>query len=449
MLVPARATETIAWGALGYGGAAAAIVLALGYSIDQHLLLRAPGEARTREAFVGDLAAYVPSLRRTDQPVARPAQMHLPRLSGWVPRTAAAIGLLVAATVLTALVSGQRLLDRERAQPLLAAVDAPASLDRSTAEPSSIQNAAPLPALPSSEPQEDLTPTPPETDSGGLRVERRCLCDRADSPLWREPIPKLSALLIEKRTVPRKSYLRLRLEVAVVNNGDTPIEEITVHVQFYERDEKKQRRHTKERPLYFEGPLRPGQAIKWSTEARGTEFEIQVPDFGMLGTDGQGSAPRDALAELLSANHRPVRLHGARMLSYLGDPRGRQGALELKDAMRAAEGPYLRRVLAATAELRVCDVQRAEDGSVSACVFNAGDEEQRQVGMQIGSLYGSLDVSHPLAHPPELAKQQKWKLPMTLAPQAGTYVRVELPGGFFERDAKDMEINVDRFDLLD
>lgn len=449
MLVPSGPGETVAWAALAYGAVAAALVLTLGYSLDRQLLVRAPDERAARTAFVRELAGYLPSLRTSNESISQPPQLRLPQLSGWLPRSAAGVGVLVAATVLTALVSGQRLLLRERGEAVTASLGPRAPTTREDAAPAVAQPAAPPAAA---TPRQPVAPPPKDAGAvadGTLSVERRCLCDRADSPLWNAPIPRLSALLIEKRVVPRKSYLRLRLEVAVVNNGDSPLEDITVHVQFYETDARKKRRHTKERPLYFEGPLRPGEAIKWSTEARGTEFEIQAPDFGTLGVDSQGSASPDDLAKLLEANHRPVRLHAARMLSYLGDPRGRVGALALKDAMRAAEGPYLRRVLAATAELRVCDIDREQPGTIGACVYNAGDSARDNVGLEVSSLDGSLEVSHPLAHPPAIAHQKKWKLPEPLDAQAGRYVRVAVPSGFLAGAATSIEVNADRFDLLD
>jgi len=276
------------------------------------------------------------------------------------------------------------------------------------------------------------------------------MCDRADSTLWKSPIPKLSALLIERRSIPTKTHARTQLEVAVINNSDTPMNEIPLHVQFYENKGKKPV-PTKERPLYFEGPLAPGHAIKWSAEARGDSYEILVPDFGNLGPNGDGAAPADAFVELLNANHRPVRLHAARILSYLGDPRARDAALHLKDAMRAAETPYLRRVLMATGDVRVCDIEltKASVPQLGVCVYNATEEQRSEIGLQLNSLSGSLDVQQPLADPPELRASEKTKVPGTLDAQSGVYLSVPVPKDFLVDKNSALEVIADRYDLLD
>jgi hypothetical protein len=137
------------------------------------------------------------------------------------------------------------------------------------------------------------------------------------------------------------------------------------------------------------------------------------------------------------------------LLSYLGDPRGRAGALKLRDALRAAEGPYLRRVLSATDEVRVCDVDRQASHEVGLCVYNAGDEERRQLGIAVTALHGTLDIHHPLAHPPEISAVRKWKIDAVFPAQAGVYVRAPLAPGFLPDAEHTIEVTADRFDLLD
>jgi hypothetical protein len=458
VLSPALPTEAVGMGALAYAALAATVTLGLGFALDRRFFAQPPGAAIVQAAFARDVAQYVGGVRRLEANLASPKRPEEPTLAGWLPRAAALVGLVVAAVVLTALVSGQRLLVRERAQAEFAAQgQGPAETSQATrtGPPSSAPPA--LPVVPTDglgknrgpdEAERGVASSSPAADS--LTPLKRCLCDRADSQLWREPIPVLSALLLEKRSVPRKSHLRLELEVAVVNNGDTPIEDLTIHVQFAERPPGGEPRHTAERPLFYEGPLQPGQAIKWSTEARGTEFEIQAPDLGILGPNGEGAAPADAFNELLlEANHRPVRLHAARLLSYLGDERGRAGALKLRDALRAAEGPYLRRVLSATDDVRVCDVDRQVQSEVGLCVYNAGDEERSGLGIAVTALHGTLDTNHPLAHPPEITNVRKWKVAAALPAQAGVYVRAPLAAGFLPNAEHTVEVTADRFDLLD
>lgn len=454
ILAPAQPDQTLAWGALGYGLLAAFFVLGVGYSIDQSLFLRPPSEVMTRSAFLGELEQHYPHLMRTGATPPVRKKRSLPDLAAFLPRTATTVGITMAATILTALVTGQRLLMEDGR-------DAPVAAIEPQAEPAQDLSAAraPLPE-PAQQPAAnaselttpaDSIPTEGQENQGEVAtVERRCLCDRADSQLWKKPIPKLSGVLIERRAIQLKNYVKTQAEIAVVNNSDSPIHEITVHVQFSEPDGKKMRA-TKERPLYFEGPLQPGEAVKWSTEARGTQVDIAIPDLGNLGPNGDGAAPADNFFKLLEANHRPVRLHAVRLLSYLGDARAREAALHLKDAMRAAEAPYLRRVLSATGDIRVCDVevQKDRESTVGACVYNASNEDQNALGIQLKALEGSLDADHPLADPPQIRTEAKWQVPGPVGAQSGRYVRVKLPAGFLSETESSLEVVTDRYDLLD
>ncbi len=448
MLAPSRPSQWLAWGALGYGLTAGAIVLALGFSLDHSLFVRPPGEEAARQAFLGELSLHFPAIVYRDGPPARKKKKELPDFTSFLPRTAVAVGVTLAATVLTALVSGQRLLgEQESSRRTASRVEAEFEHERESV-PTSPPSPAPTQPLPPTR-TDDAEPSRPKiapTDDA-VAIERRCICDRADSQLWKQPIPKLSGLLLERRAIPLKSYTKTEAQIAIVNNSDTPIDEITLHVQFYEPRGKKMV-PTKERPLYFEGPLRPGEAIKWTTEARGTEFSISVPDLGTLGQSGVGAAQSAEFVKLLDANHRPVRLHAARMLSFLGDSRAREAALKLKDAMRAAEAPYLRRILAATGETRVCDVETAGAGAatVGACIYNATSAPKDDLGVQLNTLSGPLDVSHPLADPPAIVDQRKWTIPEKVPANSGVYVRVPSPA---IDEKQTIEVTADRYDLLD
>lgn len=446
ILAPVKESQLLAWGALGYGLAAGAIVLALGFSLHQSLFVRPPGEQIARESFLAELSIHYPSILYRDAPPPV-KKRELPSLTSFLPRTAAAVGVTLAATILTALVTGQRMLLRQETPP-----DRVASVESEQPAPQVPVPTAPPPLAPPTEPVDDhlAQPAPSKSSGDEALIERRCLCDRADSHLWKAPIPKLSGLLIEKRAIPLKSYTKTEAKIAVINNSDSPIEEITLHVQFYEPRGKKMV-PTKERPLYYEGPLRPGEAVKWTTEARGTDFTIAVPDLGNLGPTGTGAASREDFVKLLDANHRPVRLHAARMLSFLGDPRARDAALKLKDAMRAAEAPYLRRILAATGETLVCDVDVGGNptDAVGACIYNATDAPVEGLGVQLNTLSGALDVSQPLADPPAIIDQHKWIVPAKLPAGSGVYVRVPRSAALSDVEKGALEVMADRFDLLD
>jgi hypothetical protein len=301
-------------------------------------------------------------------------------------------------------------------------------------------------------------PPPPSAPSGAVVPGDPCRCTRSDSLLWVDPIPRLSVLFLRQRAragrgAPHKESVRKRytdLDVAVVNNGDTAIEEITLVVLFYAGDPGGKRlEQTASRPLFFEGPLNPGQAIKWSTDAEGTEVEVQAPAFGSLGPEGEGLAPTDRFAELLDANNRPVRMHGAMMLAYLGDPRAREGILRLREALREDEAPYLDRLLYATSEARVCrlDVETVGAGrSVQGCLFNASTEPRKDLGVKLRGLDAPVLSSTPVAAPPNLLVEEVLSVPGELGAKTGFSFsgRLPLEGG----SPVVWETVVDRVDLL-
>ena len=276
---------------------------------------------------------------------------------------------------------------------------------------------------------------PPPTSPDELRLGASCECQRAHSILWDEPIPRLSTLLIDQRKRAHKSHLHTELELGIVNNGHEPIDEVTLRVQFYEDDPNdKARKPTKDRPLFFEGPLGPGKAIKWHVEARGTSFQVTAPDLGVLGPNGEGAASADEFAELLNANHRPVRLHGAMMLSFLGDERALEGAAKLREALREQEAPYLDRVLRSQRPIRSCDLDVTGHSAstapqvriVRACVYNGSDQALDRLGVQVRALSGKFDHQTPLAPPPVVAADKIWDLGVPLEPNSGRIITVSM-----------------------
>jgi hypothetical protein len=286
-----------------------------------------------------------------------------------------------------------------------------------------------------------------------------CRCARADSLLWSDPIPRLGILVLKERVrlgrgSPHKESVRKRytdVDVAVVNNGSTELEEISLLVLFYERDPGPNGRRTQvsSRPLFYEGPLLPGQALKWSTDAEGTEIEIQGPALGSLGPEGESAAPTDRLAELLNAQNRPVRLHGAMMLAFLGDPRARDGALALREALREDEAPYLGRLLQAISDLRVCrlEVRDTRDTrSVKGCLYNASGESKTNMGVKLRGLDAPVRSSDPVGAPPNLLVEEIIAVPGELASRTG----VSFSATLFAQGAPPAawEPVADRIDLL-
>jgi hypothetical protein len=444
--------------AIGAGLMGACGVLLVGLLADRLLAFGGVPPDAVRLEFERELDTYLPGLARADAPP--PLKMRritLAELQGLLPRTTFAIVVTLTASGLGAmLVAHWTLHDEARATALaeprepvsrVAPVQVAPAAEEMPSEPSPVASPAAAPA-----------PKRPAAAGAGVVPGDPCRCVRADSLLWADPIPRLSVLYLKQRVRPgrgsphhesvRKKYLDL--DVAVVNNGNTSIDEITLVVLFYNADaEGKRREQVASRPLFFEGPLLPGQAIKWSTEAEGTAVEVQAPALGSLGSEGEALAPTDRFAELLEANNRPVRMHGAMMLAYLGDPRAKEGILKLREALREDEAPYLDRLLAATSDLRVCrlTVQAEAAGrSVRGCLFNAGAEAKKDLGVKLRGLDAPVVTGTPVGAPPNLLVEQILGVPGELATQTGFAFSARVPaeGG----SPLVWEAMADRIDLL-
>lgn len=290
-------------------------------------------------------------------------------------------------------------------------------------EPAAVVANAPEPVGVSPEPP--ATAAEPNTPASAVPSQGTCECKRADSILWSEGFPRLSTLLISSANRAHNEHSHLELELAVINNSNESLPEVNLMVQFFE-DEG--RRAMKERPLHYEGPLRPGQAVKWHVEARGTSFLVHNPVREMLSARG-AYAPAGEFAELLKANHRPVRLHGAMMLAFLGDPRAKEGAVKLQDALRESEQPYLERVLQTQTDVISCDWRAATEGrtrQVSACAFNQANAPAKNLAARVRGLDRPFDHRSPVSTPPQVIVEHTWNIAGELAPHTGQLLEFAL-----------------------
>lgn len=428
-------------------------VLAVGFWADRFVATPAPrltGDV-ARELFLAELQAYRP-LTRAPAPAPAPRPPWLFYFERLLPRTTAAIVITLSAALLGALLTTRVIVLDEGSTRRPAAAARPAddfAPDLPPARP-----ARPLPsASVTSAPPAAAAAVAPSGDS--VRLAESCRCPRADSPLWESPIPRLSLLVLSQRVRKgrgedenkRKKYLEV--ELAVVNNSRTDVPELSLLVEFFERDPppSNKRYSVSTRPLFYEGPLRPAQALKWSVEAQGVEFEVHSPIPGDIGPFGDDAAPSNLFAELLSANHRPVRLHAAMMLTFLGDPRARDAILELREALREDEAPYLNRLLQAQAPVKVCKLQvEPARQSGSACIFNGSVEPRKDLGLRVRALAAEVSHGDPLGQPPEVKAEQSYHVPGELAPNEGKVATF----GFDMRGerAETFESFADRYDLL-
>ena len=433
-------------------------VLAVGFWADRLVATPVPRLTGTaaREAFLAQLAMHRPALTRA--PAAPPKALppfvfYFERL---IPRTTAAVVITLSAALLgTLLTTRVIVLDegtsrRERSSGRDAPEErAPRALPEEAAEKSVAS------AVLRNPPTSPAAGAPPPPAGDAVRLGEACRCVRSDSALWQEPIARLSLLVLSQRTRKgrgedenrRKKYLEV--ELGVVNNGKTDVPEVSLLVEFFERDPppSNKRYSVSTRPLFFEGPLRPAQAIKWSVEAQGVEFEVHNPVPGNVGPFGDDAAPSNLFAELLSANHRPVRLHAAMMLTFLGDPRARDAVLQLREALREDEAPYLNRLIQAQAPVKVCKLQvETARQAGSACIFNGGNDPRKDLGLRVRALAAEVSPGEPVGQPPEVKAEASFHVPGELAPNEGRVASfsIDLRGERVET----FEAFSDRFDLL-
>lgn len=432
------------------------VVLLLGF-ITSRLFDRSPSSEFLREAFASELSRYVPKLHKSDTaPAPKPKPELIPKFGVLIPRTTAGIVITLSACALGAVLTGSYVLKSERnpstALPPVAAQAAPPR--QTLAESQLVDDAVPVQpaasAAPAPEPEQPTEAEAKAAAVGSLRSGSSCSCARSDSLLWAEPISKLSVIAFNRRTVTRGNRDLTQLDVAAVNNSDEELKELSLNLQFYKVGSDGKRSLGDHRAVYYQGPLGAGEAIKWGVEAEGSVFEVLNPIEGTIAPNGEGAASTNAIAELLKANNRPVRLHGAMLLAYLGDPRAHKAASDLREALREDEAPYLDRLLKATQPLRVCQLQVVGSGNpreVQACIYNASKEPRENVGVKLRALSGAVHPESPVAAPPLIDTERVYGVDKRLPPETGVVLRGSMP---VEDPSKPLSFEAwaDRIDLL-
>jgi hypothetical protein len=250
-----------------------------------------------------------------------------------------------------------------------------------------------------------------------------CACQRVHAGLWSEGLPRLSIVIepvfgdVDSLWLePEKHYpvalasdRDVEFDLAVINNGDRPIDAVDLVVTFARRDDRGRRRNLIERGLSWPHALRPAQAVKWRVKAEGGEFKIDTRHRDRLPADA-ALAAADGFRSLSEARLSSVKVHGAMMLSLLRDPKALDFARSLKGLTRLEERA-LEQILATLEPLAVCDSARTSDG-VEACLYNGTDQ-----------LLRALDVTELGAK----NKPRRWQVRDLFAPKKG--LKVRLPTG--------------------
>jgi hypothetical protein len=428
---------------LGLGVFLAAVIMVIGIAADRFITSGGQASALVREIFIGELMSTMPRLPREPASMASiPPTFRLPSLDGLLPRTTLAVTITMAGALLASMVMARwafwgNHMQVHEAEPRSVAAPERRQLLLDVPRPSlapAPTRPTPTPALPSgSALAEPAASAPAPTLPGALQVRGPCTCSRADSPLWRETLPRLTPLVLATRRFPHKNHEDIEIELAVVNNSDRPLGNISLLVEFFESDQSDVTRLTSvdSRTVFFEGPLGAGKAIKWHVEERGTTFKIHPPTSNgividdAIGPLGEGAAPAGDFVELLRANNRPVRLHAAMMLAYLGDRRARPSIVELGEALRDSESGYLRRLLEATNEQFACQIELASSGTprtLRACIFNAGANPLNGATAVLHLLDAAISPKDPIAPPPQIVADRSLPLSAPVAPKSGVLV---------------------------
>src|SRR6185369_7305550 len=104
-------------------------------------------------------------------------------------------------------------------------------------------------------------------------------------------------------------------------------------------------------------------------------------------------------------------------------------------------------LIAAQAPVKVCKLQiEPARRAGSACLFNAGNEARKDLGLRVRALAAEVSHADPVGQPPEVRTEASYHVPGALEPNDGRVASFafDLRG---ER-AETFEAFADRFDLL-
>ena len=421
----------------------AGLLITIGLTAERWLADGGRRSRAIRDALIGELLSFMPELNR-DPLAPAPRPFKLPRFDRVLPRTTLAISLTLAGALLAALVMFRWIVSAPSSSEVAQihtqrVAKEPARIE--VEQPRSAPTPVPLPTVTEPTVADAAVASRPSQDNTAVaRLTGPCDCPRSDSLLWSKPIPSLSLVVLASRRYKRKEHDRVEVEFAAINNSNKDISELTSMAEFFQQDPPPSSKliSVSTRAVYFDGPLRPGAAIKWHVDAEGMTFRLHPaaengrPITGTIDEHGDNAAPTNSIALLLKAHNRPVRLHGAMLLAYLRDPRARDAAVELGDSLRDSESGYLRRLMEALGEIRTCQVQVSTNGAhrrVFACVFNTADTPRTPVQVLVRALDATVSLADPVGNPPQMLAESSVALPGSLPAKAGVFTQIDVDFG--------------------
>jgi hypothetical protein len=415
LMLMALGVALAARGALPYPGALRTLAAAVAIAALVAAVARAAGRRKLSSEEVLqqlslDLARHL-SHHIPSEPAAPPAEARVvPALSARLPRSAFAVAVTLAATSLAAIIgsSAARPAGGQVATGEVAAQAPPGALPGSTGQ--ALTGAPDAPALPV--------------------LGAECGCTRDESWLWSAPVPRASPLIVAVTRSVQNARPHLGLELGLVNNGATPLVDLTLTVLFQEQlGEDGSQRQTGERTLRFEGSLEPGHAARWHVEGMGTSVDLIGPELGTLAADGSDAAPAAAFALLGASPDRSLRLHAARLLAFIGDERAKDVARSLRQAAAPGEAAIVERLLD-DAGFAACDVTVARESSgqwrARACVYNRARQARAVSRARLLAFAQPFDTARPGERAPQLIAELSSPVTGELPPESGR--RLELVG---------------------
>jgi hypothetical protein len=353
-------------------------------------------------------------------------------LASFLPRSVVGIAVTLAATTLAAIVGSSA------ARPTPAAAHPESSRAGLLPDPAEAEVAEPSgaarPPLPVPESAAPLASTRASgAPLAAPELGSACECERDESLPWREPLPRLSPLVLAESRREHDGHHHTQLELALVNDGAEDVARIHLSVVFFEErtGARAGQWQTGERSLYLAGPLAPGSLAKWHVEGRGTSFDIIAPDHGTLATNGSNAAPAVAFATLAAEGPRAVRLHATRLLAFLGDVRAEGAARALRSTASPAESDYLDRIALPARDVVACRLDMSPESSgewrLEACLFNRAAQPRGDLGVRWIAFDAGLDRERPGTRMPGVLAEYTAHLDAALAPRSGRVFSLSAP----------------------